>query len=143
VDEENGTEETTYSHKCSSCQHDIATHTHTFTQTKLWQESEMDCLLCGTGESQSRMFSKEEEEEEEHEHGRTMEASVGNGDDLASVMEAQTAQALLRAVERKSEVDGLLLGMGLMATAVSNAKSAAAAAATNGTYDVDDGEWEE
>lgn len=47
---ESEVEITTYEHICSTCQHKISSHNHKFWVEGDYQEYEMECLLCGTGE---------------------------------------------------------------------------------------------
>jgi len=47
---ESDVEITTYEHICNSCQHVISLHNHKFWVSGDYQEYEMECQLCGTGE---------------------------------------------------------------------------------------------
>ena len=49
TEDNDGAEETTYDHECSSCGHVIAHHEYTFKVEFGYQEYEMLCCLCGAG----------------------------------------------------------------------------------------------
>ncbi|KAI9197502.1 uncharacterized protein BJ171DRAFT_519758 [Polychytrium aggregatum] len=41
----------TFEHVCRNCKHIVATHIHRFEETAAYQESSMECGLCGFGQS--------------------------------------------------------------------------------------------
>lgn len=49
-EDDNGEEQITYKHVCSSCDHVIAEHEYTFQVEGDYQEYMMTCLLCGSAE---------------------------------------------------------------------------------------------
>jgi len=44
-------ESVSFTHICSECEHEICTHNYEFSVEGEYQEYEMDCMLCGTGQA--------------------------------------------------------------------------------------------